>query len=59
MPGSTESSFTVVERAIVDWLEVSGFDVAYIDCEWVLRQADEPVSLTSIAAAVLNALEQK
>ena len=52
----SESNFTVIERAMVDWLEASGFEVADIDSEWLLLLAERDISLTALACAVFNAV---
>lgn len=50
--------FTIIERTIVEWLSASGFKVIHFEDEWVLEEVGEEMSVTSLACAIVQALER-
>jgi hypothetical protein len=58
------TGFTVIEKAIVDWLEHSGHAVIHEDDEWMFIGpkwpfVKQPISITALTCAIVQALEQK
>lgn len=56
------NSFTTIERAIVDWLEASGFKVTHTGAEWTCAGPKFPcfeqsISITALACAIYSAME--